>query len=463
MRKFLFVVAIVLAILAGVDAAKKAGRPPKPSPVAQARDVRTDWAGVRMVLDDAEKDEEAAKGPIKILLLRILKTPVEVLDEYFAQYEFVELVNHLHLTEPARQTLGNSPLDGAALVDLVRVELERLGAIEVRPARAAANGPTYVEDHTEAEEEDDEEIIAPVSAPPPPSKSGAFASTGAARRGPAIAALQDSQGWHPQAPPLAQFPPMVQARHSNGSHWPDSHSQMQQLQQHILTLTQQMQTLGQRVQEMTTHQRRGASDHDSFVTASSASSDSTGPLGGDSLEELAEFVAWTRRSMADGAANWMSRYVSSHGGTVHFEARRLAAHIDSLLEILDLLVVDSDMRLKLLKVLRKMFYELHAHSLMLTDKQQATAALQTLDRASNELLPYHALKGLAQHMRLVTGWSIGKSKPTTNKKDPKGGNGDQGGAGGNGANNGDKGGNNRRDRGNGGGNAGAANAAALSA
>ena len=50
MRKFLFVVAIVLAILAGVDASKKAGRPPKPSPVLQARDVRTDWAGVRIYI-----------------------------------------------------------------------------------------------------------------------------------------------------------------------------------------------------------------------------------------------------------------------------------------------------------------------------------------------------------------------------------------------------------------------------
>ncbi len=72
----MFVVAIVLAIFVGsffvgVDAAKRAGRPPKPSPVVQARDVRTDWASVRMVLDDAESDAEAAKGPIKTLLLRI--------------------------------------------------------------------------------------------------------------------------------------------------------------------------------------------------------------------------------------------------------------------------------------------------------------------------------------------------------------------------------------------------------
>jgi hypothetical protein len=134
----------------------------------------------------------------------------------------------------------------------------------------------------------------------------------------------------------------------------------------------------------------------------------------------------------------MAREVASSNKPVHFEGRRTAATFDALVGVLEQLGVDSQERTDLLRVMRKLAYELFAHSLFLREPAQATAALNTLDRGSHELLPFAHLQQLLKHMK-AHGYSAQKktpgapnthstTPPNKNNRGNGGGGGAQGGA-----------------------------------
>jgi hypothetical protein len=220
--------------------------------------------------------------------------------------------------------------------------------------------------------------------------------------------------------------------------------QMQQMQQQMLATQQRVEhQLAQFQQTLDTRHRSHVPPPPfhpdpsvvSGMGSHSTQSELTGPFGGDTPADLVGFFQYARLQMGDSAKNWMAREVSSSGKSVHFEGRRTAATFDALVGVLEQLGADSQERFDLLRIMRKLIYELFAHALYLREPGPATAALQTLDRASHEILPFNHLQQLLKHMK-AHGYSAQKkaphvpntSTPTSSTKNNRGNGGGSGGA-----------------------------------